>query len=110
MDRFINNFLKNSADGIIIEIGCRLETTYFSYKNNNNQWYVDLPKVINFREKVIPKGENQILIKEDILKTDWTDNIKEEINNKPILIIAGGLFYYLKKEDVLKSIRNFLRL
>ena len=110
MDRYINNFLKINSDGIIIEIGCGLETTYFRHKDNNNQWYVmDLPEVINYREKLIPKGENQILIKGDILKTDWIDNIKEEINNKPVLIIAGGLFYYFKKEEVLKSIRNLLR-
>ena len=36
MDRYINNFLKNNPAGVIIEIGCGLETTYFRHKNNYN--------------------------------------------------------------------------
>lgn len=112
MDRYIINFLKNNSNGVILEIGCGLETTYFRLKKDygNNQWYaMDLPEVIDYREKLIPKEENQKLIKGDIFKADWIDNIKDEIKEKPILIIASGLFYYFKKDDVIKSIRNLLK-
>ena len=110
MDEYINNFLKNNPDGVIIEIGCGLETTYFRHKiNNNNQWYsMDLPEVIDYREKLIPIGENQKLIKGDILKTDWIVNIKNEIGNKPVLNIASGLFHYFTKTDVIKAMQNLM--
>ena len=110
MDEYINTFLQNNTNGVIIEIGCGLETTYFRHKINNNvQWYsMDLPEVIDYREKLIPIGENQKLIKGDILKTDWINNIKNDIGNKPILIIASGLFHYFSKEDVIKAIQNLM--
>lgn len=111
MDRYINNFLKNNPAGVIIEIGCGLETTYFRHKNNynDNNWYsMDLPEVIDYREKLIPPEGNQKLIKGDILSTEWIDNLKDEIGNKQILVISSGLYYYFTKEDVLKSIRNLM--
>ena len=110
MDKYISYFLKDNPNGVIIEMGCGLETTYFRHKNNNNnQWFsLDLPEVIDYREKLIPKGENQKLIKGDILKTDWINNIKNEIGDRPILITASGLFYYFIKEDVIKCMRNLM--
>lgn len=110
MDEYINTFLNNKHNGIILEIGCGLETTYFRHIiNNDNQWYsMDLPEVIDYREQLIPIGDKQKLIKGDILKTDWINNIKNEIGNRPVLVIASGLFHYFTKEDVIKSIQNLM--
>ena len=69
---------------------------------------MDLSEVINYREQLIPIGKQQKLIKGDILKTDWINNIKNEIINRPVLIIASGLFHYFTKEDVIKSIKNLM--
>lgn len=112
MDRYINDFLKTNPEGVIIEIGCGLETTYFRHKNNynSNNWYsMDLPEVIDYREKLIPPDGNQKLIRGDILTTEWIDNLKDEIGNKHILVISSGLYHYFTKEDVLKSIRNLMK-
>ena len=69
---------------------------------------IDLPEVIDYREALIPIGKNQKLIKGDILKTDWINNIKNEIVNRPVLIIASGLFHYFTKKDVIKAIQNLM--
>ena len=110
MDEYINIFLKNNPIGAIIEIGCGLETTYFRHiLNNDTQWYsMDLAEVIDYREQLIPIGKQQKLIKGDILKAEWIDNLKKEIGNRPVLIIASGLFHYFTKEDVIKSIKNLM--
>ena len=43
MDRHIQNFLKRKPDGVVIQLGCGLETTYDRNDNGQTQWYaVDL--------------------------------------------------------------------
>ena len=55
IDKYIDNFLKINPEGIIVEIGCGLETTYFRHPNIKNVFYdLDLPEVIDYREKLIP--------------------------------------------------------
>eukprot|EP00833_Pecoramyces_ruminatium_P013879 jgi/Orpsp1_1/1187911/evm.model.d7180000061071.1 len=117
MDRYIKDFIERNPEGIIIEIGCGLETTYDRCDNGKTRWYaMDLPEVINYRKTLLPPGERQKLIPGDILKTDWIDTIKNDINqnNKsdqpiPVLVSAGGLYHYFEKKDVLQSIRNLRR-
>jgi len=107
MDKYIKNFMKENPEGIIVEIGCGLETTYYRNDDSKHQWYaLDLPEVIDYREELIQKGDNQILIRGDILKTDWMDKINEEAKGKPVLISAGGLFHYFPKDQVLTVMKN----
>ena len=80
IDRYIDNFLKINPDGVIVELGCGLETTYFRHPNIKSSFYdLDLPEVIDYREKMIPLGEHQKLIKGDLFKKDWIEKIKSEI-------------------------------
>ena len=50
MDRFIQEFLMRKPDGVIVQLGCGLETTYYRCDNGKTRWYaVDLPHVIDYR-------------------------------------------------------------
>jgi len=109
IDRYIDNFLKINPDGVIVELGCGLETTYFRHPNIKSSFYdLDLPEVIDYREKRIPLGEHQKLIKGDLFKKDWIEKIKSEIGNKPVLIVVGGVFHYFQRENVISAIKNML--
>ena len=47
MDRFIRAFLERRPDGVIVQLGCGLETAYFRCDNGRSRWYaVDLPHVM----------------------------------------------------------------
>ena len=51
MDRYIADFLKRKPDGIIVQLGCGLETTYYRGDNGRTKWYgIDLPNVIEYRK------------------------------------------------------------
>ena len=90
-------------------LGCGLETTYFRHSNIKSSFYdLDLPEVIDYREKMIPLGEHQKLIKGDLFKKDWIEKIKIEIGNKPVLIVVGGVFHYFQRENVISAIKNML--
>ena len=47
---FIRVFLERRPDGIIVQLGCGLETTYHRCDNGHTRWYaVDLPHVVEYR-------------------------------------------------------------
>ena len=55
MDRFIRSFLERRPDGVIVQLGCGLETTYYRCDNGRTRWYaVDLPHVIDYPAGTAP--------------------------------------------------------
>ena len=47
MDRTVQAFLERSPDGVIVQLGCGLETAYYRCDNGHTHWYaVDLPHVM----------------------------------------------------------------
>ncbi len=106
MDRFINDFIRRKPDGIIVQLGCGLETTFYRNDNGHTKWYgVDLPNVIEYRKKLLPEPERETYIAGDAFQPDWIIRIRKEHPEAPILVTASGLFYYFEEETVLGLIR-----
>lgn len=103
IDRYVKDYLKRNPNGIIVELGCGLETTYNRCYDGKTQWYeLDLPEVIEYRMDLLPSNENQTLIKGSILEDDWLGYFDL---NTPVLFIAGGLFHYFPHDDVIKTFK-----
>ena len=64
---------------------------------------VDLPEVIELREKYIDVGENEKFIKGDLFKLDWCSELDITL---PTLMIVSGVFQYFHENDVLKFISD----
>lgn len=106
MDRYIRRFLSRHDDGIIAQIGCGLETTFFRNDNGKNVWFeIDLPNVIEYRKSVLEGNEREILLPGDAFKEEWVTRIRSEYPTAPILVVASGLFYYFEEKDVLSLIQ-----
>lgn len=102
MDRYIRDFMKREPDGIIVQLGCGLETAFFRDDNGTAQWYeVDLPHVIEFRRKFLPESERDVYIAGNALEDVWIRQIRKKHPDSPLLITASGLFYYFTEETVL---------
>lgn len=107
MDRYIRDFLKRNPDGIIAQLGCGLETTFYRNDNGKNQWYeIDLPDVIEYRRVIMGETERDNYIAADALKEDWIRLIREKHPDAPVLVTASGLFYYFKRDQVYSIVRN----
>ncbi|MCR4612275.1 MAG: class I SAM-dependent methyltransferase [Lachnospiraceae bacterium] len=103
MDRYITDFIKRKPNGIIVQLGVGLETTFYRDDNGNTLWYgVDLPNVIEYRKGLLPEQDREKYIAGDALKEEWIENIRKEHPSEPLLITASGLFYYFEKENVMK--------
>ncbi len=106
MDRYIKDFMKRRPEGVIVQLGCGLETTYYRDDNGHTQWYgVDLPNVIEYRRSLLPEKGREKYIGGDALAKDWIEQVRREHPGAPLLITASGLFYYFEEEKVLQLIR-----
>lgn len=110
IDERIRFFLRNNPEGVIVELGCGLETTYFRCDNGKAQWYeLDLPEVIRFRESLIPLAERMHFIEASAFDTSWMDSLSKTLGNTPVLFLASGVFQYFEEDTVLTLFRNLQR-
>ncbi len=102
MDRYIKDFLKRKPDGVIVQLGLGLETTFYRDDNGKTRWYgVDLPNVIEYRNSIIPESEREKYIAGDAFDPAWLKQVRSDVPDSPILVTASGLFYYFEEEKVL---------
>ena len=106
MDRCIHAFLKRRPDGVIVQLGCGLETAYYRCDNGMTRWYaVDLPNVIAYRRELLPEPERETCIAGDAFSDDWSRRVRREAPDAPLLVTAGGLFYYFDEKQVVGLLR-----
>ena len=106
MDRIIRTFLERRPDGVIVQLGCGLETTYHRCDNGKTHWYaVDLPHVIEYRRGLLPEPERELYISGDAFAKDWIKKVRNDVLDAPILVTAGGLFHYFEEHKVIALLR-----
>ena len=90
MDRFIRSFLERRPDGVIVQLGCGLETTYYRCDNGRTRWY----------------AERETYLAGDAFSEDWIRQVRTEFPDAPILVTAGGLFHYFEENKVVALLRT----
>lgn len=106
MDRFIQSFLERRPNGVIVQLGCGLETTYYRCDNRRTHWYaVDLPHVIDYRRELLPELERETYLAGDAFSEEWIRQVRTEFPDAPILVTAGGLFHYFEENKVISLLR-----
>ena len=106
MDRIIRSFLERRPDGVIVQLGCGLETTYHRCDNGKTHWYaVDLPHVIDYRRELLPELERETYLAGDAFSEEWIRQVRTEFPDAPILVTAGGLFHYFEENKVISLLR-----
>ena len=106
MDRFIRAFLERRPDGVIVQLGCGLETAYSRCDNGHTRWYaVDLPHVVEYRRELLPEPERETYLAGEPFAGDWIKQIRADVPDAPILVTAGGLFHYFEENKVVELLR-----
>lgn len=102
MDRYIRQFIKRNPGGIVVELGCGLETAFYRNDDGKTLWYeVDLPDVVEYRRNLLGTQERDRSIAADAFGEDWIAQIRAEHPDAPLLITASGLFYYFEQKTIL---------
>lgn len=107
MDYYIKDFMERNPNGVIVNLGCGLETTYYRNNNDINDWYeVDLENVIKYRKTLLNESKNDKYIIADAFSESWIKQIRQEHPTNPILLTASGLFYYFERDKVVSLLEN----
>ena len=98
-DDYALSFLERHPEGVIINIGCGLDTRFFRINNGKVSFFdLDLPDMIRFKRQLIDENERYRMIGQSVLEFGWMEPIAAL--NLPAMILAEGVFMYLPKEKV----------
>lgn len=98
-DDYAQNFLGKHPEGVIINIGCGLDTRFFRVDNGKLHFFdLDLPDLIRLKRQLLDENDRYHMIGQSVLDFEWMKSISNL--NLPTLILAEGVFMYLPEEKV----------
>ena len=104
-DRFGRNFLEACPAGMVVDVGCGLDTRFGRIDNGLMCWVgVDLPEVIELRRSLLPEMPRTCLIGRSALDFAWMDEV-----TPPAIFLAEGLLVYFFEEDVRRLVLELRR-
>ncbi|MFD1536360.1 class I SAM-dependent methyltransferase [Nonomuraea guangzhouensis] len=92
LDDWAREFLSRHAEATVLHLGCGLDTRVYRLAPPPGvDWYdVDYPDVIDLRRRLYPEEHRSIGT--SVTDLGWLDQVPAD---KPVLVVAEGLFYYL---------------
>lgn len=108
-DKKVINYIQQKENPIVILIGCGLDSRVERIGEISKKatfYQLDIPEVMEIREKLIPKGNNEINIHTSMLENEWIEKIKSGHPKGNFIFIIEGVLMYFKEEDVKKVITN----
>jgi O-methyltransferase involved in polyketide biosynthesis len=100
-DKHVHDFLARNPDGVVVHIGCGLDTRYERIGNNRVEWFdLDVPEVMELRNKLISTNATHYhSITSSVFETNWLVEL-QPFRSRPFLFIAEGVFPYFEEMQV----------
>jgi O-methyltransferase involved in polyketide biosynthesis len=103
-DMYAREFINLHPDGLVVDIGCGLDTRFYRLDNGRLHWLgIDLPEVIALRRRLLPYGKRNHSQGFSMLDLAWLDEVKRQ--KKPVIFLAEGVFCYFHEADVKRVIQ-----
>jgi O-methyltransferase involved in polyketide biosynthesis len=98
-DDYARNFLQRFPDGVIVNIGCGLDSRFLRIDNGRVVFYdLDLPEITAIKKVFFSMTERYHIISSSVLDFDWMAEVRQ--HKGPFLFMAEGVFMYLEVRDV----------
>jgi len=109
LDEWVKEFLKLNPNAVVLNLGCGLDTRISRINPPSTiSWFdVDFPEVIEERQNFYSNRDGYQMIASSVTASEWLEKIPK---NKPVIIIADGVFEYLTEAEVkglLNRITNY---
>ncbi len=98
-DSYVREFLGRYPDGVVVNIGCGLDSRFLRVDDGRVIFYdLDLPEIIALKKGFFPESERYHLVASSVLDFGWMTGVRRHTG--PFLFMAEGVFMYLDLEDV----------
>ena len=98
-DAYVQEFLARHPDGVVVNIGCGLDSRFLRTDNGRVTVYdLDLPEIIAIKKVFFQESGRYRLIASSVLNYGWMEQVREHAG--PFLFMAEGVFMYLDGDDV----------
>ena len=98
-DTFARSFLAHHPGGLVVDIGCGLDTRFHRLDDGLMTWFgIDLPEVIELRKKWLPDSKRSKTIAQSMLDVSWLVEVARI--GKPVIFLAEGVFPYFSTADI----------
>ena len=98
-DEYIREFLSRFPEGVVVNIGCGLDSRFTRIDNGKVQYYdLDLPGIMAIRKRFFEETARYHTITSSVLNFSWMDTVSGY--RGPFLFLAEGVFMYLDQDDV----------
>ncbi len=107
-DRQARVFLAMHPDGVLVDLGCGLDTRFERVDNGQAEWYgVDLPEVIALREDLLDETPRSHFTAGSVLDFSWMDVLSSQAgkSGRPILFLAEAVLVYLAEAEVKRLVQ-----
>jgi O-methyltransferase involved in polyketide biosynthesis len=99
-DEYVSGFLLKHPDGIVVNMGCGLDTRFHRIGNGKVEWYdIDLPPVIELKKHFLNETDHYHFISSSLTNHNWMDLLLGN-ERKSFLFVAQGVFPYLPDDEV----------
>jgi O-methyltransferase involved in polyketide biosynthesis len=107
-DAYARDFLNDHPDGVVVNIGCGMDTRFFRVDNGKCLFFdIDLPAMIRFKRQLLTETDRYQMIGQSVLETSWLDKVSSL--GKPVLFLAEGVFMYLPEKEVKRLVLELKR-
>ena len=98
-DLYTEEFVRQHPGCTVVNLGCGLDTRFWRIDNGQLQFFdLDLPEVIKLKQTLLQETDRYKMLACSVLDHNWMDTVLA--GNRPVLLMAEGLFMYLPKTDV----------
>lgn len=95
----VRDYLKSHPKAAVINLGCGLDNTGRACDNGSCKIYnIDLPDVIELRNRLLPAGPRERNLALDLNDPAWMDAIDADPADGTVLFAAGVFYYFTTKQ------------
>ncbi len=107
LDRWTTEFIKENPGATVLNLGCGLDSRVFRVDPPPSiAWFdVDYPEVVELRRRLLPQRQGYRMIGASVTEPHWLNDVP---GDRPVMILAEGLFPYLKEYDGIEMLRRLM--
>ena len=98
-DQYVLDYLKKYPDAVIVNLGSGFDTRFSRIDNKQLLLFdIDLPNVINYKQKFIQPSERYQMIGESVFEDVWIARLKQWKNHH-FIFLAENLFRHFTNDE-----------